>query len=273
MSDAEGLVHERFLDETGDSSFYRKGRIMAVGQPGCSLAFGIGMLKVAEPLEPLRKRIRSLQLKVMDDPRLNGTRSVQRHLAKRNYHFHAADDHGAVRQVFFDFIRTVNCRATVVMARKLPSIFKSQHQEDESTFYADVLSHLLKDKLQLTGTLRLTIAQRGRSTHDESLHASLAKAKFRFDKRFEPEKRRTQVEFRVCDYQAEPILSIADYLNWAVQRVFERGEDHWYWEMQKHLPLVVDLYDRERWPGNLHYYRPGTDNYLGPMNKLSPPAS
>jgi len=273
MSETAGPVHDRFLDETGDTSFYRKGRTLAVGQPGCSLAFGIGMLKVAEPLEALRKRIRALQIEVMDDPALNGTRCVQRHLAKRNFHFHAADDHGAVRQVFFDFIRTVDCRVTVVMARKIPSVFKSQHQEDETTFYADVLSHLLKDRLQLEGVLRLTIAQRGRSTQNESLHASLAKAKFRFDKRFQPEKRKTIVDFQVRDYQEEPILSIADYLNWAVQRVFERGDDHWYWAMQKHIPLVIDIYDRSKWADNRHYYRPGTDNYLGPMNKLSPPTS
>jgi len=34
----------RFLDEAGDPTFFKKGRILAVGEPGISLAFSLGMV-------------------------------------------------------------------------------------------------------------------------------------------------------------------------------------------------------------------------------------
>ena len=36
----------RFLDETGDTTFYGKGRKLIVGQDGVSLSFGLGMVRI-----------------------------------------------------------------------------------------------------------------------------------------------------------------------------------------------------------------------------------
>jgi len=48
----------RFLDEAGDPTFFKKGRILAVGEPGVSLAFSLGMVKFNGDLQPIRAGVR-----------------------------------------------------------------------------------------------------------------------------------------------------------------------------------------------------------------------
>jgi hypothetical protein len=55
-----------------------------------------------------------------------------------------------------------------------------------------------------------------------------------------------KVVFNVQNHQTEPLLNIADYLCWPVQRIFERGEMRYYNFVQEKISLVVDLYDSER---------------------------
>jgi hypothetical protein len=52
------------------------------------------------------------------------------------------------------------------------------------------------------------------------------------------------------NHQTEPLLNIADYFCWAIQRVFERGETRYYDFIRKKNSFVVDLYDNEKWEGS-----------------------
>jgi hypothetical protein len=69
--------------------------------------------------------------------------------------------------------------------------------------------------------------------------------------------------------QTEPILNIADYLCWSIQRVFEKGETRYYDYLQSRIRLVVDLYDTENYLGYKNYY--DKKNPLSSINKISPP--
>ena len=79
----------------------------------------------------------------------------------------------------------------------------------------------------------------------------------------------SQVVFNVQTPQTEPLLNIADYLCWSVQRIFERGETRYYDFIKEKLSLVVDIYDDKNYKGSKHYYRVGQ---LTAQNKLSPPS-
>jgi hypothetical protein len=61
-----GTQH-RFLDEAGDSTFYGKGKRLIVGENGVSLSFMIGMLKIKEPLDRIRKQVEALQMQIAND--------------------------------------------------------------------------------------------------------------------------------------------------------------------------------------------------------------
>ena len=76
--------------------------------------------------------------------------------------------------------------------------------------------------------------------------------------------------FNVQNHHTEPLLNVADYLCWAVQRVFERGETRYYDFLGDRISLVVDLYDAASYVGNQHYYT--RKHPLTAAQKLSPPS-
>ena len=98
--------------------------------------------------------------------------------------------------------------------------------------------------------------------------AALAKAKERFGKRHEETPITTDIVFNIEYPTVEPILNVADYFCWAVQRVFEKGETRFYDFLKDKISLVIDLDDSEKYAGFRNYYSP--KNPLTVANKKSP---
>lgn len=78
----------------------------------------------------------------------------------------------------------------------------------------------------------------------------------------------TKIVFNIQNQYTEPLLNIADYFCWAVQRVFEKGETRYYNYLKEKISLVIDLYDYENFEGSKNYYSP--KNPLTEKNKISP---
>ena len=263
-------VTHRFLDEAGDTTFFSKGKGVIIGRPGVSLSFSVGMVKFNMPLPPIRQAVVVLQKSVETDAYVNQVCSVAKKIAEGGFYFHANEDPPEVRERFFKFIKTLDCSVEVVVGRKVTSLFAKKHNNRESEFYADLLSHLLKNKLKLGQKVVLNIAQRGESTKNMNLQLALKKATDRFLKTRDAAEIASQVVFNVQNHHSEPLLNVADYFCWAVQRVFERGETRYYDFLQDRISLVVDLYDSDKYEGSRNYYRKG--NLLTTENKLSPPS-
>lgn len=87
-------------------------------------------------------------------------------------------------------------------------------------------------------------------------------------KKNQKESIKARIVFNTQNYVTEPLLTIADYACWSIQRVFERGECRYYNYIIDKISLVVDLYDRDKYAGSRNYYR--KDNPLTPQNKTSP---
>ena len=260
----------RFLDEAGDTTFFGKGRIPIIGQQGVSLAFAIGMVKFNGELGPVRDQVRALQQDVLADRYVNTIPSVLKKSQGKGFYFHATDDPPEVRERFFRFIEGLDCSIEVMVARKIPRLFLTKHNGKDSEFYADVLSHLLKNKLRLGQRLVLNIAERGNSTKNTNLELALNKAVERHGKKHDTDGITSTVVFNVQNHHTEPLLNVADYLCWAVQRVFERGETRYYDFLGDKISLVVDLYDSASYVGNQHYYT--RKHRLTAAQKLSPPS-
>jgi hypothetical protein len=264
-------VHHRFLDETGDTTFYGKGRKSIIGREGVSLSFGLGVVRIDRPLEEVRREVRALQTQVETDPLLNTIPSVQKRVASGGFYFHACKDSPDVRAVLLRYVRELKCEAEVVVARKIPALFEKQHHGREEEFYADLLAHLIKNRLKRAGTLVLNVAERGSSTRERVLTEALLLAKERAAKKWGGENLKARVVFNVQNPRTEPLLTVSDYLCWAVQRVFEQGEVRHYNYLAGKLRLVVDLYNRDKYEGSRNYY--DKKNPLTPENKLGPPVT
>jgi hypothetical protein len=270
LPQSEFVSDHRFLDEAGDTTFFGAHKQPIVGNQGVSLSFAIGMVKFAGELPPIRAAIRNLQAEVAADRYLNVIPSIAKKVTSRGFYFHATDDPPEVRERFFRFIEAIDCSCEVVVARKLPKLFVSQHNTSDSAFYADVLSHLLKNKLRMNRRLVLNIAERGKSTKNANLEQALVIAQQRFAKQGTPTHTASNIVFNVQNNYTEPLLNVVDYMCWSVQRVFERGETRYYDFLGERIKLVVDLYDDASYVNSQNYYRRA--HRLTSANKISPPS-
>jgi hypothetical protein len=282
---ANNIFH-RFLDEAGDTSFYGKGRKAIIGTKGVSDSFIVGMIHFKEPLESIRKLIVDLQDHIANDPYFDVISIRQKKLTS-GYYFHATDDLPEVRKLFLDFINKLDCNFEAVVGRKSVERYETMHKGKEQYFYADMLSHLLKNKLGIADRLVLHIAERGKSTKNANLNLALEKAKERLahamnQKTIKDEENvlgiigklvsrkdiQANIVFNVTRPVQEPLLTIADYFCWVVQNVFEKGEVRYYNYVKEKISLIVDLYDEEKYEEMKNYYTP--NNPLTPENKISP---
>lgn len=262
-------VNHRFLDEAGDTTFYGKGKIPVIGTNGVSVCFILGMVKFREPLDSIRLKITDLQQNVQADPYYKGVPSIIKKIERGAFYFHATDDLPEVRKAFFELINKIDCSFEAVVARKIPGLYERKHNGNESEFYGDLLSHLLKNKFRKGGKLVLNIAQRGKSTRNSVLEMAKQKATKRFSRSQGEKGVSTNIVFDIQNHLSEPLLNIADYFCWALQRVFERGETRYYDYLLSKIPVVIDLYDHVNYEGWRNYYSP--KNPLTSQNKISPP--
>ncbi len=268
LEKAQPFQYHRFLDEAGDTTFYGQGKTPILGQTGVSNAFILGMVKFKSALQPVRERVLELQERVAHDRYFQEIPSIQKKKSASGFFFHAKDDIPEVRKIFYEFIRSLNCSFEAVVGRKILNIFLNKHNGKDVEFYADLLSHLLKNKLTAGPRLVLNIAQRGQSTKNAILQMAFDKALVRFRKKHPEDGPIADVTFNVQNHTTEPLLNIADYFCWAVQRVFERGEMRYYNYLSEQISLVIDLYDSSKWEGSKNYYT--RNNPLTPENKTSP---
>ncbi len=269
MSESKQETVHRFLDETGDTTFYGSGRKLILGQNGISLTFGMGIVRIDRPLTEVRSEIAALQRQIETDPLVNVIPSVRKRIESGGFFFHACKDSPEVRSVLMRYIRSLPCEAEIVIARKIPALFEKTHQAKDKLFYADMLSHLLKRRMKRDRRLVLNVAQRGSSTREHVLNEALWIALRRAFDWQGVEAIKTHVVFNVQNPRTEPLLTVSDYLCWSVQRVFERGELRFYEYLSDKVRLVVDLYDRAKYDGNRNYYT--KKNPLTSANKLGPP--
>jgi hypothetical protein len=254
LSHDECHTYHRFLDEAGDTTFYGKGKTPIVGNEGVSKCFILGMLKVKEPLSAVRERIIDLQKHIASDPFFNTVPSVQKRIKGPGYFVHAKDDLPEIRKIVLDLIKSVDCSFEAVVGRKIYTLYENKHNGREAEFYADMLSHLLKNKLNSYEALVLNISHRSKCTTHTNLSIGLDKAIDISTKKYPGKDNACKVVFNVQYPSTEPLLNIADYFCWAVQRVFERGETRFYDYLNDKISLVIDLYDSENFEKSGNYY-------------------
>jgi hypothetical protein len=136
--------YHRFLDEAGDTTFYGKGKIPIIGNNGVSNTFILGMVKIKQPLEEIRKTIAEKQNEIANSTYYKNIPSVKKRTDKGGYYFHAKDDLPEIRKEFYDFLLKFDFSFEAVVARKIINIYERKHNGKGNEFYADLLSHLLK---------------------------------------------------------------------------------------------------------------------------------
>lgn len=233
----------RFLDEAGDTTFYGKGKIPMIGSDGVSNYFLLGMLYVNQSLDELRKNIIELQKRIVNDPYLHVIPSIKKKMNASGYFLHAKDDVPEVRKMVFELIRSIDCQFDAVVGKKSYRIYEKKHNGNQAEFYADMLSHLLHNSLIGHEKLVLNIAHRSRCTNHINLEKGLQKALVIAKHKFPEISSSCETVFNIQYPTTEPIINLADYFLWALQRKLERGEERYFDFIENKIGDIAILYE------------------------------
>jgi hypothetical protein len=234
--------YHRFLDEAGDMTFYGKGRVPILGEQGVSHCFILGMVKFNTDLLPIRQQLFEMQKDIPEHPYFKGVPSIEKRVKKGGFYFHAKDDLPELRKDFFDFIQTIDCTFHAVVARKNYGIFERKHHGKSNEMYADLLSHLIEGE-QDTHVERLVynIASLQSTTDYINLKLAFDKTKIRYAQINPTQEFEKKIDFNVQPFAIEPLLSIVDYLCWAIQRKYETGEERFMNYMKNKIGGIIEL--------------------------------
>ena len=248
-----------FVDEAGDPTFFNRFGKNIVGTEGCSKILLLGFIKTDDP-DILRKEILKLQSEVVNDPYYSGVPSLQ----KTKICFHAKDDIPEIREKVYRIITSLNFKAEFFVARKLDKVFLDRHKGKENLFYDDLITKLFENKLHKADKSVIYFATRGNKTRQKPLEDAIEKATLTFEKKWGI-KVDGQIKVLPQSPVGEPCLQIVDYMNWAVQRVFTKGEQRFYKLVEDKISFLVDIYDFDKYPKNYYNRKNPFD-----ITKISP---
>lgn len=248
-----------FVDESGDPFFYdRKGNFIA-GKEGCSQLLIIGFIKAEEP-EVIRKKIINLQSEIARDEYLIQIPSLRKSL---NY-FHATDDSAEVREKVFKLIKELPFKSEFIVARKFENIFIKRHKKSPNIFYDDIVTKLFQNQLHKSKENIIYYATRGNRARQKPFEEAIRSGVLVFEEKW---KIKVGSEIKIFPQRpvGEPCLQVADYMLWAVQRAFIKGEMRYYNFLQDKVSLIADIYDFDKYPNNYYNKRNPFD-----LKKISP---
>ena len=248
-----------FVDEAGDPTFFNRFGKNIVGTEGCSKILLLGFIKTDDP-DTLRKEMVKLQNEIINDPYYSGIPSLQ----KTRVCFHAKDDIPEIREKVFRKITSLNFKAEFFVARKLEKLFLGRHKGKENLFYDDLIAKLFENKSHKADKSIIYFATRGNRTRQKPLEDAIEKATLTFKKKWNIEIN-GKINVLPQSPVGEPCLQIVDYMNWAVQRAFIKGEQRFYKLVEDKISYLVDIYDFDKYPKN-YYSRKNTFD----ITKISP---
>ena len=249
-----------FVDEAGDPVFYNSKGDLIVGEEGCSKFLMIGFIRTLDP-EPIRKILSEVREKIKKDKYLRSIPSVKKSLE----FFHAKDDCPEVRHMVYEAISKMKFKGEFVIGRKHEKRFKTNHLGKESIFYNDLVTRLFQSRMHVSQATTIYFAVRGNKKRQVPLSDSIQSAKNYFEIHTGT-KVNTTVDVFAQTMSGEPCLQVTDYMLWALQRAYSRGETRYLDFISNKIAFIWDIYD-PKIPPKLNRYH--SKNKFE-VNKISP---
>lgn len=248
FGDSDSVVVNYFVDEAGDPTLFdARGKIL-VGTEGCSSYFLLGKVDVDNP-ERLAGELDALRARLLADPYFKGVPSMQVDAGKTAAAFHAKDDVPEVRREMFSLIMRHELRfyAVVRDKRQVLSYVRQQNERDtayrytENELYDSLVRHLFKRRFHQADHLKIWFSRRGRIDRNKALRAAIEQARNDFEQDLGIISRAT-VEILPYSPRDCAGLQVVDYCLWALQRLYERGEDRY---LNLIWPKTVVIHDMD----------------------------
>lgn len=241
-----------FVDESGDPTLFSSNGRPLIGTPGCSQFFILGLLEVGDP-SGLEESLSALRSRLQSDPYFKGVPSMQPDARKTAIAFHAKDDLPEVRREVFGLLMNEDARFfAAVKSKKATLQYVRSRNRLDSTYhyhpnelYDYLVRCLFRDRLHQSDKCVITFARRGRKDRTQALRTALEAARKRFENKW-GYVTTADVEVRSDAPQIHGGLQAVDYFLWALQRLYERGEDRYIGLLWPRVRLVRDIDDTRR---------------------------
>lgn len=238
-----------FVDEAGDGTLFNKKKQVVVAREGCSSHFILGVLEATDP-QSLHDALEALRGDLRADPYLAKVPSMQPERRKTALAFHAKDDCAEVRREVYRLLMQQDVRFFAVVRDKRVIAEKVlAHNQTTPTYryhpnqlYDRCVSRLFKERLHKQDSYVIQFSRRGNRTRTEALQTAIEQSRNNLRASWGIEATAPIEIIPALPYQAGGLQAV-DYFLWALQRVYERGEDR-YWEyVATKVSLVHDVDD------------------------------
>jgi hypothetical protein len=264
----EPVVCHYFVDEAGDGTIFARDGKIIIGTEGCSRYFMLGLLEIEAP-SVLANELETLRMQILADPYFKRIPSLQPQQRKTALAFHAKDDLPEVRREVFRVIMTQKGLRFFAVVRDKRSVldeFKAAGlRYHPNELYDKMVSRLFKVRLHKQDNYEITFAKRGKTDRTKALRAALENARERAKSSWGVQST-APMTISAVDASSDPALQAADYLLWALQRLYERREDRYIDYVWPVYHLVHDVDDRRIKPYGVYY---NTKNPIM-LDKLKP---
>lgn len=258
--DKNANVRHYFVDEGGDGTLFdKRGRVL-IGTEGCSRFFMLGILDVAQP-DRLKQCLDDLRGQLMSDPYFKNVPSMQPEARKTALFFHAKDDLPEVRREVFALLRKMDgLRYFAIVTDKWQvleyvrqrNLREPDYRYHPNELYDYLVRRLFRDLLHKASVYEIVFAKRGASDRTSALRKALETARDRFTQKWG-----ITTDAPIYVIASTPVahagLQAADYFTWALQRLYEKGEERFLSYLWNMVHLVIDI-DDKRTSGSGSYY-------------------
>ena len=236
--------------------------------------FMLGVVHLPDP-RAAGERLEELRSALLNDPYFAGVPSMSHATRKTALSFHAKDDVAEVRREVFKLLPTLGATVQVAIRRKSElvvearALFRRGLKLRPQDVYDDMVRRLFKDLSSEEGFDHIVFARRGKAARLNALVRALSQkppdekiygVEITFPK-FPGAERVFEIASAIGGRADPPRsmvsaafphefagLQITDYYLWAVQRLFERGEDRFFKLLAPGYRLTMDLDDRRKAP-------------------------
>jgi hypothetical protein len=248
-----------FVDEAGTPTLFGKRRQVIVGQEGCSNYFFLGKVDVDDPAV-LGQDLEELRKTLLADPYFKNVPSMRLEQQKTAVIFHAKDDRPEIRYEVFKLLRrhAIAFYAVVRDKQRVVAEVHARNRKEPSYWYSEnelydtLVTHLFANRFYKADLFHICFAKRGNKSRTSALHAALENARRNYENAFgyAPKAR---VEITPSTPKETVCLQVVDYFLWALQRIYESGEDQYLDVIWPKTALVYDMDDRRAFSYGVYY--------------------
>ena len=220
----------------------------------------LGLLEAPNPAE-LQRNFDDLRGELIRDPYFKNVPSMQEKSRKTALAFHANNDLPEVRREVFRILRDMEGLSFfAVVADKWRTLeYVRQRNETDRHYryhpnelYDYLVPRLFKERLHQSRRYDIMFSRRGKSDRATALRQELEKARHEFANRQDIVSD-VSLNVSVARPKQSAGLQAVDYFAWALQRLYERGEDRYVEYLWGAFRLVQDIDDRRKAGYGVHY--------------------